>query len=136
MFGAPAAILAGISGAAGLADATNARWAAVLALVSAAFTSLVTTLGASRRAAAGQSAGNAYLEIQTAARQLLTIDLLRLDYDDARAQLQELTARRDEVNKTADVPSRLARRMAMGNLRGGGQDYEADVVQGSGAGGA
>lgn len=37
-----------------------------------------------------------------------------------------LTARRDEVNKTADMPSRRAYRRARANVEHGGQSYNAD----------
>ena len=67
------------------------------------------------------------LAIQTEIRQLRTVDLAHLSFDDARQQLGELTARIDEVNKTADVPSRLAYALARRNLKKGRQTYAVDT---------
>ena len=73
-----------------------------------------------------QASANAYLELQTAARQLLTIDLTVMAQADTRSTLAELTARRDEVNRTSDAPSRYARWKAKRNMAEGGQQYEID----------
>lgn len=72
------------------------------------------------------AAGNAYLEIQTAARQAREIDLDYSSIDEARQALAELTARRDEQNKTAEPPNKRAYRRAQRNLDGGGQTYAVD----------
>ncbi len=76
------------------------------------------------------SAANAYLEIQTAARQAREVDLPYLSIDDARRILAEITARRDEQNKTADPPSKRSHRKAQSNIKGGGQMYAVDKAKG------
>ncbi|WP_082976213.1 SLATT domain-containing protein [Nocardia sp. 852002-20019_SCH5090214] len=126
LVGIPAALLAAVSGATGLADAANRVIAAYLALGSAGLGALVTLLNGNRRTQQAHGAANAYLEVQTAARQLREIDLPVLPFDEARTQLAELTARRDEINKTADIPSRFAYRRAGRNISGGGQTYAID----------
>ncbi|WP_083889465.1 SLATT domain-containing protein [Nocardia pneumoniae] len=130
LVGIPAALLAAVSGATGLADAANRIVAAYLALGSAGLSALVTLLNGNRRTQQAHSAANAYLEVQTAARQRREIDLPVLLFDEARAQLAELTARRDEINKTADIPSRFAYRRAGRNISGGGQTYAIDEEEG------
>jgi hypothetical protein len=57
-----------------------------------------------------------------------------MNTDDARALLTELTARRDEQNKTAEPPNRLAYRRARKNIAGGGQDYAVDSQNDKGLG--
>ncbi len=86
----------------------------------------MTTVNASRRMTHAQASANAYLELQTAARQFLTIDLASMTYEDARESLRNLTNTRDELNKTADPPGRLAYKRSIKNITGGGQTYEAD----------
>lgn len=134
VFGLPAAILAAVSGSTGLAEAHStdpSSTPAILALVAAAFGAALTTLNPSRRVTQAQAAGNAYIELQTAARQLLTIDLVTLSFEDAREELKGLSDRRDEINKTADPPSRYAYWRAKRNMKEGGQDYEVDGKKGN-----
>lgn len=126
VLGIPAAILAAVSGGTGLAATEATRLPAVLALVAAGFGAALTTLNPSRRVAQSQAAGNAYLEIQTDARQFLTIRLSHLGWDEAQEELRTLTARRDEVNKTADPFSTYAYWRAKRNIDRGGQSYAAD----------
>ncbi len=102
--GLPASSLAAVSGAAALASTTSRVVAGVIALVSAAFGALLTTVNASHRTNRATAAANSYLEIQTAARQARLIDLPTATPDEARSILAELTARRDEQNKTAEPP--------------------------------
>jgi hypothetical protein len=124
LVGAPAAVVAAVSGATGLSDPANRVTAAYLALTAAGLGALVTILNTNRRVTQAQSAANAYLEVHTAARQLRSIDLPRLPYDDARTQLGDLTARRDEINKTADIPSFYAYWRGKRNIVRGRQTYE------------
>lgn len=126
LLGIPAAVLAAVSGGTGLAQPDAGTVPAVLALIAAGFGAALTTLNPSRRAAQAQSAANAYLEIQTAARQLLLVDLETLDRVEAREKLAEVTIRRDEVNRTADPPGRYAYWRASRNFNKGGQSYETD----------
>ena len=96
------------------------------ALVAAGMGAILTTLNASHRMNQAASAANAYLEIQTAARQAREIDLPRWTWEEARAELAELTARRDEQNKTAEPPGRRAYKKAQKNIARGGQKYAVD----------
>jgi hypothetical protein len=126
VFGVPAAALAAIAGGTGLAAQQKTAVPAILALIAAAFGAALTTLNPSRRVTQAQAAGNSYMALQTAARQLLTIDLVTLPYDEAREELRQLTVRRDEINRAADPPSRFAYWWAKRNIGEGGQKYEAD----------
>jgi len=108
--------------------ATTGRVAAgVIALAAAAFGATLTTVNASHRMNQAAAAGNAYLEIQTAARQMRELDLPYMDLEEARTMVGEITARRDEQNKTAEPPSKRLYRRARKNLESGGQDYAADA---------
>ncbi|MGW3073638.1 SLATT domain-containing protein [Kitasatospora sp. NPDC001132] len=123
--GVPAAALAAISGGTALGGDLGI-WPGVLALASAALTATLTTVNASRRMTQAQASANAYLQLQAAARQFLTIDLADLTREDARDTLRNLTNTRDELNKTSDPPGRLAYRKSEKNISGGGQSYSVD----------
>lgn len=127
VLGIPASVLAAIAGVTALATTTGRLWAGVIALTAAGFGAVLTIVNASHKATQATSAANAYLEIQTGARQERLIDSAARPFDDARAMLAELTARRDEQNKTAAPPNRLARRRGMKNLATGGQNYAVDA---------
>jgi hypothetical protein len=128
LLGLPAAVLAAISGGTGLAADQVTAIPSVLALLAAGFGA---GLNPSRRVSQAQVSANAYLELQTEARQLLTIDLPISSREEARDRLATLSARRDEVNKTADPPSLYARWRADRNMKRGGQTYEVDISDGS-----
>ncbi|MFG2235103.1 SLATT domain-containing protein [Streptomyces sp. NPDC048723] len=125
MLGVPAATLAAISGGTALGGDLGI-WPGVLALISAALSATLTTVNASRRMTQAQASANAYLQLQTAARQFLTIDLADTNREDARDALRNLTNTRDELNKTSDPPGRLAYKKSSKNISGGGQSYTAD----------
>jgi len=125
--GAPASGLAAAAGVTALAATTGRIAAGVIALASAALGGVLTVLNASRKANQATGAANAYLEIQTAARQERLIDSAAREIDDARAELSELTARRDEQNKSAAPPNRFAYRRATRGLKDGGQMYQVDI---------
>jgi hypothetical protein len=123
LLGVPAAVLAAIAGGTGLAATKSEAVPGVLALMAGGFSAALTTLNPSRRVTQAQASANAYLELQTVARQLLTVRLPKMSRDDAEQELSELTARRDEVNKVADPPGRFAYWRAKKNFNEGGQDY-------------
>lgn len=125
ILGVPAAALAAVSGGTGLAGRGGAV-PGILALIAAGFGATLTTVNASRRMTQAQASANAFLQLQTAARQFLTIDLAGMSRDEAREALRNLTNSRDELNKTADPPSRYAYWLSKRNIKKGGQDYEAD----------
>lgn len=126
LIGVPAAVLAATAGATGLAQDTKTLLPSVLALLSAGFGAALTTLNPSRRNALAQSSGNAYLEIQTAARQCILVDLKEMDKAKAREKLDKLTEKKNEVNRASDPPNRLARFTAKRIIESGGQDYGID----------
>jgi hypothetical protein len=125
--GVPASVLAAVSGATALAATTGRIIAGVLALASAGFGAILTTVNAAHRMNQAAAAANAYLEIQTAARQARLIDLPHQSIEEARATLAELTARRDEQNKTVEPPNRRGYRKGSKNISSGGQTYEVDA---------
>jgi hypothetical protein len=129
LLGIPASVLAAISGATALATTAGRLAAGLLALAAAAFGAVLTTTNASHRSNQASSSANAYLEIQTAARQLRLIDLPNLSIDQARTALTMLTSRRDEQNRTAEAVNRFAYHKARKNLARGGQDYSVDKDQ-------
>lgn len=130
LFGVPAAALAAIAGGTGLAG-NDTHVPGVLALISAGFGAALTTLNPSRRVTQSQASANAYLELQTATRQFLLVKLVRLSEEDAQTELDALTQRRDDVNKTADPPSTYAYWRAKRNIqKNGGQTYLTETTKG------
>lgn len=127
--GLPASLLAAAAGATALAATAGRVTAGILAIAAAGFGAVLTTVNASHHMNQASSAANAYLEIQTAARQARGIDLPYMSIDDARQILAEITARRDEQNKTADPPSKRSHRKAQANIKGGGQTYHVDKAK-------
>jgi hypothetical protein len=125
--GLPASVLAAVSGATALAATTGRIVAGVLALVAAAFGGILTTVNASHRTNQAASAANGYVAIQTAARQLRTINLPDMPIEEARGLLAELTARLDKQNESAEPPSGRVYRKAKANIETGGQTYAVDT---------
>jgi hypothetical protein len=123
LLGVPAAALAAAAAGTGLATATNHVIAGVLALVAAGLGAAVTAMGAQRRAAHASESGNAYLALQTEARQLRLIDLENLDPSQVRARLEELTQRYNNINSAADPPSFYAYWRATRNIKKGRQEH-------------
>jgi hypothetical protein len=83
--GLAAALFAAVSGVAGLASDSTRILSGVLALIAAGIVSVLTTVNADRRHSQAAAAGDAYLSVQTSARQLAAVDLAHLDYDRARS---------------------------------------------------
>jgi hypothetical protein len=124
--GVPAAVLAAVAGTTVLADSSSAKTGAVIALISAALTAVMTTLNAAQRAEQSRVSANAYLSLQGDARVLRTLDLFELDRDDARQRLDELVQRRTAINDTAPVPAFLAYQLGRRNITKGRQTFEID----------
>lgn len=124
--GLPASLLAAVAGTTALVESTGRVTAGILALLSAGFGTVLTTVNASRKTDQAASAANAYLELQTAARQTREIDLPGLSLTEARKALADLTARRDDQNRTSKVPGRRAYRRARTTIADGGQTYTVD----------
>jgi hypothetical protein len=127
--GIPASALAAVSGATALASTTGRVAAGIIALIAAGLSGILTTVNAAHRTTQASAAANAYLEIQTAARQARLVDLPDLTIEEARAVLAELTSRRDEQNKTAEPPSRRSYRRGSKNIERGEQSYAADKAK-------
>ncbi|MFJ7212654.1 SLATT domain-containing protein [Amycolatopsis sp. NPDC098790] len=108
LIGLPAVGVAAIAGGIALSSRGSSTAVGILALSSAAMSSLNTFLGAQRRQTNSERCGNSYLEVRNAARRLLRIDLPALTYSEARVRLGEIALRQEEVNRTAEPPSRLA----------------------------
>ena len=125
VLGVPASVLAAISGGTSLAGRVGAV-PGTLALVAAALGATLTTVNASRRMTQAQASANAYLQLQTEARQFLVIDLESMSREDAREALRNLTNTRDELNKTADPPGRMAYLRSKKSIGDGGQTYSTD----------
>jgi len=124
--GVPAVLLGAIAGVGGASEAIGALTAGLIALLAAALTALQTFLGLPKKIEAASSSGNAYLSIQQDARIFENIDLMGMDFDDARAVLDELVGRQQATNSISPVPSKLARAKAKNNIDAGGQEYEVD----------
>jgi hypothetical protein len=133
VLGIPASVLAAVAGATALAATAGRIAAGILALTAAGFGALLTTLNASYRTNQAAVAATGYLAVQTAARQLRTIDLPAMDLDDARKDLAALTSQLDEQNKSAAPPSGRVYRRAKTNIEGGGQTYAVDADKSQGA---
>lgn len=128
--GAPMAAASAIAGALVLASQELNVLGGVLALVAAAGGAVLTTVNASPRANRASAAGNAYLEIQSTARQVREVDLpWATDLDETRQILSELSARVDEQNKTAEPITGRAYRKARKNIDSGGQTYAGDEAR-------
>ena len=128
--GVSASVLAGIAGSLALAETGDLGRgiAGPLALIAAVLGVILTTLNANARTNQASAAGNAYLSIQNDARQARLVDLDHEALDEMRTRLAELTARRDEQNKTAEVPSHRAYTLGKRNIERGGQSYSVDAA--------
>lgn len=121
---------AAVSGALVLSAAGLDVLGGVLALVAAAGGAILTVVNASQRATKATAAANAYLEIQHGARRARFVDAPWQDLEDARANLQILTERMDEQNKSAEPISKRAYSRAGRNIKSGGQRVTPDGVTG------
>jgi hypothetical protein len=101
LLGAPAAVLAGISGAVILGDPSANVLAGIIALASAALGALLTFLTPSQRATRAEVAANRYWLISAWVRFVVAADLPTADPAKARALLLELQRREETVMTTA-----------------------------------
>lgn len=124
--GLPTSLLAAVAGTTALVESAGRVTAGILALVSAGFGAALTTVNASQRMNRAAAAANAFLEIQTAARQAREIDLPVMSLGEARNVLADLTARRDNQNKASEIPGRRAYGRARSTIGRGGQRYAVD----------
>lgn len=124
--GSVSALLAAIAGAGGLSEVLSAQWAGLIALVAAGAGAVATSLGAPKTKTLAHASGNAYLALQQDCRNFIEVDLNYMAVDEARGVLASLVARHQELNATAEIPSRRARKKATKNIEEGGQAYEVD----------
>lgn len=124
--GGTAALLAAVSAAGGLSEVLSAQWAGLVALAAAGIGAVATSLGAPKAKDRAYSSANALLALQQDARIFVQIDLDDLSDEDAREQLRTLVARQQELNATAEIPSKRAWKRAKRNVEDGGQTYAAD----------
>lgn len=124
--GGLAAFLAAVSAAGGLSDVFSAQVAGLVALISAGMGAVAVSLGAPKSKTQAHAAGNAYLALQQDARIFIKIDLDQLTSEEAREALSKLVARHQELNATAEIPSKGAWKKAKKGVEDGSQDYQAD----------
>lgn len=124
--GGTAAVIAGVAGVGGLSEVIDPQWAGLVAIISAALGAIAVSLGAPKTKTLAHASANAYLALQQDARVFMKIDLDILPIDEAREQLAKLVARQQELNATAEIPSKRAWRKAKKNVKSGSQKYEAD----------
>ena len=124
--GVPSAVLAAVAGTTLLAGAASAHAGAVVALIAAALTAVMTTLNAAQRAEQSRASANAYLALQGDARVIRTIDVPTLTHEEARHRLAELIERRNAINETAPVSAFLSYLLGRRNIQKGRQIYEVD----------
>lgn len=104
VIGAPAAVLAAISGGTGLADTGYRTFAAVLALIALGPGAVVTTLNAAGRADRAHSSAT-YLGIQMEARQLRNIDLPGMEAGHCTTGARQPDGSTTRTNVSADIPT-------------------------------
>lgn len=109
--GVPTAAAAAVGGLLVLALERYDAIGGALALAAAAGSAVLTTVGATYRATQAAAAGNAYLAIQTTARQTRILDLpWSSDVEVDRQVLSSLCALLDEQDKAVEPPSGRAHR--------------------------
>ncbi|QDA09168.1 hypothetical protein CTZ40_00010 [Streptomyces rimosus] len=96
-------------------------------LASAVLGAILTTTNASHRMNQAAAAANAYLEIQTAARQAREIDLPYSSVDEARRSWPSSPPGAMKQNKTAEPPGRRAYLRGRKNRTAAGQTYAVDA---------
>jgi len=124
--GGSASFVAAISGTAGLADIASAQVTGLIALIAAATGAIAVSLGAPKTKTLAHASANAYLALQQDCRVFIDIDAHRLPEQEARDELSSLVARLQELNATAEIPSKRAWARAKENVEKGSQEYEVD----------
>lgn len=121
--GLPATVAAALA-AADIADGTYAS--SLLAAFAAALVAVATFLNPSRKAAEHEVAGNHYLALNKRTRRFREIDLEHLEADDARALLEELSNKRDDLNESSPNPLSPGVSRARKGIDGGEASYRVD----------
>ncbi len=123
--GIPSSGIAAIAGVAGLATTIGKTPVAIMALLAAFLSGIMTTLNYSKKIDQAHATANAYLALQQDTRIFIDVDLGELPVDEAREILAKLVARQQEINGTALIPSVKAYKKAKSNIKSGGQTYKA-----------
>jgi hypothetical protein len=126
LIGAAAAAIAAVAGVGGISNVLSARGAGLIAVVAAAMGAIAASLGAPQTKERAAVAATAYRALQQDARIFVSIDLPKLDDDEARANLSELVSRSQQLNRESALPSDKAWKKAKAKIEAGAQKYEAD----------
>jgi 4-alpha-glucanotransferase len=124
--GSAAAALAAVAGIGGLSQVLSARWAGLVAVVAAGTGAVAASIGAPQTKEKAAGSATAYRALQQDARIFLSIDLPSLPDDEAKAQLQQLVERLQQLNRATEVPSAAAWRRAKRSIERGAQRYKSD----------
>jgi hypothetical protein len=117
LLGVPATVLGVAAGATFVAERSTTV-AAMLAFAASLLAALTTFLHPDRTAADHRTTGNAYLALQGAVRRFRTLDLAKVDAEEARTRLEELALRADELNGANHTGERAFRRARRKIVRG------------------
>ena len=122
--GLPSAILAAWAGIEAFSD--NPEMTAILALLAAALTSVMTFLSPQQVADNHKNAGREYNVLKNRVRRFREIDILQLEGDTIMKTIAELADKRDALNSMSpDIP-RWAFEKAKKDIDAGKADYEID----------
>lgn len=124
--GGAAAVLAAVAGIGGLSQVLSARWAGLVAVLAAGIGAVAASMGAPQTKEKAAGSATAYRALQQDTRIFLSIELPTLPDDEAKAQLQQLVERLQQLNQAAEIPSPGAWRRAKRSIERGVQRYEAD----------
>jgi hypothetical protein len=125
--GSAAAALAAVSGVGGLAKLLPFQWAGGIAIAAALVGAIAASIAARQTTEKAGVSANAYRALEQDTRMFLQIDLESMTTDDARATLQGLVARQQQLNRESVIPSTKAWNRAKRQIEGGSQTYRADT---------
>ena len=124
--GGSAAALAAVAATGGLSEVFTAQWTGLIAFAAAALGAIATALGAPKAKDRAHSSANAFLALQQDARIFTSIEIPTLSDEEAREQLRSLVTRHQELNATAEIPSRRSWKKSQRNIKVGRQSYKVD----------
>ncbi|MGA7361707.1 MAG: SLATT domain-containing protein [Candidatus Dormiibacterota bacterium] len=124
--GSVAAGLAAVAGVGGLSKVLSFEWAGGIAILSALVGAISASIAARRTTEKAAVSGNSYRALQQDVRIFLRIDLDRMSEDEARATLQKLVERLQQLNRESEIPSSKAWERARKQIESGSQTYETD----------
>jgi hypothetical protein len=104
--------LAAVVGVSAIGAFVSVKVVGAGALLTAVLGAINTALESGKKVESAAAAGNAYLRVRDALRQLGCVDLPSASVEDAREELRQLTNRLHEINASADLHGRLTRRLA------------------------